>query len=474
MSVTYREADGSITERHKGAVLIAHGEHNYYDDSYFYAVVWDAETAQLKEVEYAATAYASTGSAETDATREVIALAIEQRAAAYLAEWEGKHDATVRMGMTARVTVKGETFEGTVEWIGEARAYTAWDAKYGKRRARYGVKVEGRKGFIFRNEGSPSLEVDVPAWSAEDRAAMVERATNRAHHDFREALRAADVRDPLPAAPAPGDVVDSQEADAAGWRLYAVGESFCEDGWAQKVARAVVDESAGDYVMTGQRADGSDMPRREGTVYKALGTVARWADGDDTQIMHDGAGAVRMVRDTGAWLELRPVRPQEAAGAPQEDGEQQGAAEEARERSEAVREAVKALPYPAVSTSLVGSGPQGAFGTYADSVETVNRWLAGGFLHKHNEQQVPTHHGVCDCAAQEEVAAREAQREPGVRGVRAEYRARLAELAAPQGEPCLNCQGVAAEGEEDAHGAPCGLCGSDGHAGCQHVSERVA
>lgn len=360
MSVSYRETDGTTTEHYKGAVLVAKGEHNLAHDSYFFALVWDEEQQQVKEVEYAATAYYSTGRAETDATREVIGKAVAQRAAAYLVEWEAKHAATVRLGMTATVTVRGEgTLTGVIGWVGESKPRTAWDARYGKRTPRYGIRVEGRAKMIFRDQGSPTLAVDVPGWTEEDRADMVARAEGRARHDFREAIKAADVREPLPAAAAPGDVVDSQEADGDGWRLYAIGQSFCEDGWAQQVARAVVDESAADYRVTGQRADGSAMPVREGTVHKALGTVARWADGDEAKIMHDGAGAVRMVRDTGAWLELRPVRPQEAAGAPQEGGEARGAAEVCTHPSQCVTR-----PVGAVRAIKAATGEGGVVGVF--------------------------------------------------------------------------------------------------------------
>jgi hypothetical protein len=362
MSVSYRETDGTTTEHYKGAVLVAHGEHNYRDDSYFFALVWDEEQQQVKEVEYAATAYYSTGRAETDATREVIELAVAQRAAAYLEEWEAKHNATIRYDMTARVTVKGETFGGVVAWIGEARAYTAWDAKYGKRRARYGIKVEGRKGYIFRNEGSPSLVMDVPGWTEEDRAEMTARAEDRARHDFREAIKAADVREPLPAAPAPGVIVDAQEADDAGMRLYAVGESFCEDGWAQQVAAAVVDEGAAEYRVMGSRADLSLMPDRVVTVFRALGLVARWAENDGARILHDGAGTVRIEREDGARLYLVPVRLQEAAGAPQEGGEQREAAEVCTHPSRCVTR-----PVGAVRATKTATGEAGMVGVFCSS-----------------------------------------------------------------------------------------------------------
>lgn len=460
MAITFRETDGTTTTHHAGRVLMSKGEHNLAHDSYFYALVWDEEQRQVIEVEYGATAYASTGRAETDATREVIEKAVAVRAAAYLEEWEAKHNATVRHGMAARVTVRGEgELAGTVEWIGEARAYSAWDAKYGKRRARYGVKVEGRKGFIFRNEGSPSLVVDVPGWTEEDRAEMTAKAEARARHDFREAIQAADERDPRPAAPEPGTVVDAQEADEDGMRLYAVGESFCEDAWARGVAEAVIDETAAGYAVLGKRRDGSQMALRECTVFQALGYVARWVENDGAMVAHDGRGVVRIVRADGACLFLAPTGGQEAAGAPQEGGERQEVAEGVEsaqggrgarlvERTEERRE------YPATA------------GNRGCERRTVRHWYSDGTRVRF----------VLDAYDDGERLARVTRFPAGyVAGVDETTRRRATWWApqeaeeAPEGEPCPNCGGGVAEGQEEAHGAPCAFCGSDGHAGCQHV-----
>jgi hypothetical protein len=58
-----------------GAVL-ATGEHNILDDSYFYALVWDG--SRLIEVEYGATAWWSYhNGAQVDATDDVRAAALE-------------------------------------------------------------------------------------------------------------------------------------------------------------------------------------------------------------------------------------------------------------------------------------------------------------------------------------------------------------------------------------------------------------
>jgi hypothetical protein len=253
--------------------------------------------------------------------------------------------------------VRGEgTLTGVVGWVGESKARTAWEARYGTPTPRYGIRVEGRAKMIFRDHGAKTLAVTVPGWTDEDRAAMIERAEDRARHDFREALRLADEREPLPAAPAPGDVVDSQEEDETGMRLYAVGESFCEDGWAQQVAAAVVDESAAEYSVMGHRADGSKMAAREVTVFRALGMVARWVENDGARVCHDGRGVVRIVREDGARLMLAPVRPVEAAQGPQEDGERPGADVETQE---AAKGAETAQEGPCTHPSECGAQPVG-------------------------------------------------------------------------------------------------------------------
>lgn len=349
MAIIYRDSNGNEERREFVGAVLGTREQNLYHDSYFHAVVWDEERGEVRSVEYGATAYYSNTGVTVDATREVIGKAVAHRAAAYLADWERSHKDTVRNGYTARVTVKGETLEGVIAWVGEDKPRTAWAARYGTRTPRYGVKVEGRKGYVFRNHGAPSLEVDVPEWTAEDREEMTERAEARARHDFSEALRLADEREPLPVGPQPGDVVDSQEADETGMRLYAVGESFCDGSWAWGVAAAVVDKGAAEYTVMGHRANGSKIDAREVTVFQALGRVAHWAESDGTRIEHDGRGVVRMVRPNGARLMLAPVRPfvpaaeggpQEAVSAPVAAEEQQEAptgAQEAQEAQEAAR-----------------------------------------------------------------------------------------------------------------------------------------
>ncbi len=64
-----RNVDGKGTIEYPGAVLCTR-EENGYDDRDWYAIVYDSRTGTLKKEYYDSTRYASTGSAEADATPE--------------------------------------------------------------------------------------------------------------------------------------------------------------------------------------------------------------------------------------------------------------------------------------------------------------------------------------------------------------------------------------------------------------------
>lgn len=140
-------AAGSMTKalahtvEYKGAVL-ALGERNYYDDSDFYAVVWDEAAGKIREIEYGTTRFAGGGNAIIDATDEVRAKADD-----YLVRWaleklirDDKADARrVAKGKRVRV-VKGRKVkigtEGLVFYMGE-RSYG-----YGSRATRIGIALD--------------------------------------------------------------------------------------------------------------------------------------------------------------------------------------------------------------------------------------------------------------------------------------------------------------------------------------------
>lgn len=112
---------------HEGHVLQL-VEHNYYDDSDFFALVWDDEKGAPREVWYATTrGWTYNNGASVDATEEVLAKYAAYRAeqSARRAAYEAEAEAAVpRKGRLVRV-VKGRKVpvgtEGTVIWYGEGR-----------------------------------------------------------------------------------------------------------------------------------------------------------------------------------------------------------------------------------------------------------------------------------------------------------------------------------------------------------------
>lgn len=73
MSICYWKDHSIVKETYVGQVLEL-GEHNYYDDSDFYALVFVPETEEFREVCYDTTRFAASNmSANVDATAETIA-----------------------------------------------------------------------------------------------------------------------------------------------------------------------------------------------------------------------------------------------------------------------------------------------------------------------------------------------------------------------------------------------------------------
>lgn len=107
--------------RYKGAV-VGTFEQNLAHDSYFHAVVWDGEA--LTSVEYGATAYATPGHAQIDATPDVQAAAHAWAAQAAATHIRAKHATTITTGarvrsLTTRGKAKGLT--GRVDRITDSR-----------------------------------------------------------------------------------------------------------------------------------------------------------------------------------------------------------------------------------------------------------------------------------------------------------------------------------------------------------------
>lgn len=153
MAVVICGCGGSLTActnpvaTYVGSVLHTY-ERNGWDDSDWFAIVWDAESGTIRHVGYASTSsWTYHNGADVDATPEVLALA-EQALLVKLTE-QARVDAT-KPAVRRRVrslTTRGKNVgvEGVVRWMGEQRSrYGSWS--YGER---VGVKVEGEEKLRY-------------------------------------------------------------------------------------------------------------------------------------------------------------------------------------------------------------------------------------------------------------------------------------------------------------------------------------
>lgn len=158
-----------------GAVLDVY-ERNGYQDSDFFAIVWDEESQSVKDVEYATTrGWTYLNGANVDATDEVKA-----KAAAY---WRARHRQSVklgakreadgiRVGVRARV-VRGRKapkgFEGTVRSVVERVDH--YRSRYTERKDTFALIVaDDGSSWEVKAEYCESLA------SVEERQAHIERA----------------------------------------------------------------------------------------------------------------------------------------------------------------------------------------------------------------------------------------------------------------------------------------------------------
>lgn len=142
-----------------GAVLDRY-ERNGYNDSDFYAIVWDGENARV--IEYDTTRFAGGGSAQVDATDEVQAAArawFIERAALLKIERAKSAVLVPEKGDTVRsLTKSGKNVgvEGVIRWVGpDQYSYAARFPKYGLPVPnRVGVSVKGEEKLRFMPEDS--------------------------------------------------------------------------------------------------------------------------------------------------------------------------------------------------------------------------------------------------------------------------------------------------------------------------------
>ena len=133
-------------ESYVGRVLETY-EENGYNDSDFYAVVWDDETESIIHKQYATTRFYSNGyGAKIDATPEVIAKATAERKARFLKSAIEKDEET------AKTVAKGKMVEinrgrknrgiiGEVFWVGNPEKFSY----YSKEHRSVGIKLDDER-----------------------------------------------------------------------------------------------------------------------------------------------------------------------------------------------------------------------------------------------------------------------------------------------------------------------------------------
>ena len=140
---------GNAVPKYEGCVLSTY-EHNGYEDSDWYAVVWDEETQCVTEVEYDTTRAAGGGWAKIDATPEVLLKVyryyknigkslFDKRTNQEQAKKVRKGD-TVTV-IRGRKVPKGTT--GIVFWVGKKYNYYSHHDE-----DRVGIEVDGERQFL--------------------------------------------------------------------------------------------------------------------------------------------------------------------------------------------------------------------------------------------------------------------------------------------------------------------------------------
>lgn len=189
---------GFIDVTYEGAVLRT-GEHNWYDDSDFFADVWDDATNAVKRITYATTrGWTYANGANVDATPEVRAKAATFYTALALAELKAKAAAdalTPAKGKAVKV-VKGRKVpkgtEGVVIWVGEGRYYgpvprykNGWSTNGGLR-----IGLKTADGATHFTAASNVVVTDPEDW-VENLADLEARAAYRGASNAGLDLRAA-------------------------------------------------------------------------------------------------------------------------------------------------------------------------------------------------------------------------------------------------------------------------------------------
>ena len=148
MAVYINNGDGVTKEYYRGCVVHWY-ERNGYEDSDWYADVWDEETQELKAVLFDTTRAGGSGHAELDATDDVLrkVYRFKKRLATSRFDYKNVEKAKkARKGDTVRI-IKGRKVKKGLEvpvfWAGTRyNRYSRMDEE------RIGVEVDGERVFI--------------------------------------------------------------------------------------------------------------------------------------------------------------------------------------------------------------------------------------------------------------------------------------------------------------------------------------
>lgn len=167
-----------IETTHKGCVLDMY-ERNGYDDSDFYAIVWDEANQKIEHVQYATTrGWTYCNGASIDATPEVIAKAEAYQRQLCLNKWHDDNKKQADMpykGRMVRVT-KGRKIPvgtiGEVFWFGEDQYKAARRSRYNRYnpyaglvgkfiKDRYRVGIKWTENGVVKKEFASAENVEV-------------------------------------------------------------------------------------------------------------------------------------------------------------------------------------------------------------------------------------------------------------------------------------------------------------------------
>lgn len=171
---TYVDVNNSrylLRESYRNAVLYK-GEHNYYDDSDFYAIVWNG--SKLEEIEYSSTrSWSYYNTAHVDATEDILLAAEAWLVPIYVERLKSQFDKIVNDPTSLGATVKSTTTRGkNKDVIGKVM----WKGKNSIGMPIVGLKVTGREKLSYLGVDKVEVcNVELP-----DPEAILRRAQEKA------------------------------------------------------------------------------------------------------------------------------------------------------------------------------------------------------------------------------------------------------------------------------------------------------